>query len=127
MGKTTKVDREKIKGIQKALHRSADDLRGASLDQAGPSDFGGSTTGQTLGDDVLRARHHVLETGRKMAGGVGGFAVALDHAVKYVDETEDQVQTDVGAIDSSVTTIGTRYDDPSSRQHPKPTSHGRPS
>lgn len=126
MGKTTKVDREKIKSIREALIGNADDLQAASLHPTGPGDFGASATGSTLADDADRARHHVLETARKMGGGVGGFADALKRAVSFEDETEGQVQADVGAIDSSVSTIATQFADPSNRKRPG-SGHGRTS
>lgn len=125
MGRTTKIDRETLKSIRKQLNASSDDLLKAKLDPVGRTDFGGSSPGSTLADDVSLARHHVLAAAHQMAGGVGGLAGALDNAVKIADETEGQIQTDIGGIDSSVGTIGMHYADPSYRARPHQTTDGR--
>lgn len=125
MGRTTKIDRETLKNIQIHLHASSDDLQKAKLDPVGQGDFGGSSPGSTLADDVSRARHHVLAAAQQMAGGVGGLADALKNAVNIADETEGQVQTDIGTIDSSVGTIGMHYADPSYRARRHQSTDGR--
>lgn len=114
----TKVDKSKINRIRNGLNADAQELHDATLAPAGPNDFGGSGLGMTLGDDADRARHHVLETAHKMGGGVGGFSDALKRAVDIADGTDAQAQDDVNRIDSSVSTIGIQFADPSNRRRP---------
>lgn len=129
MAKTTKVDKETLRKIRNTLRNNvAPVMNNAHLTPVGPTAFGGSTGAANLADDLERARHHVLASSHRTGQAVDHMAHALDDAVKYADESDDQSHADAAAIDNEVTVIQTKYDDPSYRKHPtQSTHHGRTS
>lgn len=125
MGKTTSVDRETLKKIRHKLRTEvADKLVAADITHFGAGAFGGSTGAATLMDDATRAREHVVRSSHRTGQAVDGFASALDNAVKYVDETEEQAAADAATINNSVGTINTKYDDPTNRRPNQPANPG---
>lgn len=117
MGKTTSVDRDTLSKIRHKLRTEvADKLVAADITHIRAGAFGGSTGAATLIDDATRAREHVVRSSHRTGQAVDHLASALDNAVKYVDESDEQAEVDAATINTSVAAINTKYDDPTNRR-----------